>query len=72
MNSHELTYCNMCNNRDSLLNSIKLLNEDIKLLKRSNIYNDVFYIWQEGPYGTINGFRMGKLHTQPVSRSFQV
>jgi len=32
----------------------------LELLKRTNIYNDVFHIWHDGPFGTINSFRLGK------------
>lgn len=35
-------------------------------IKRTNVFNDTFYIWHDGPFGTINGFRMGKLPTQSV------
>lgn len=31
-----------------------------------NAINDCFYVWYNGPYGTINGFRLGNLPLKPV------
>ena len=41
---------------------------DVKLerLKRTNVCNDAFYIWHDGPFGTINNFRLGRLPSQLV------
>lgn len=36
------------------------------MLKQTNLYNDAFYIWHDGHFGTINGLRLGTLPTQPV------
>jgi beclin 1 len=30
-------------------------------LSKTNVYNDAFKIWHEGPFGTINGLRLGRL-----------
>ena len=30
-------------------------------IKCSGVYNVAFYIWHEGPFGTINNFRLGRL-----------
>ena len=30
-------------------------------LESTNVYNDTFRIWHDGPFGTINGFRLGRL-----------
>lgn len=38
----------------------------LERLKRSNVYNDVFRIWHDGPFGTISGFRLGKTADSPV------
>ena len=35
-------------------------------LERTNIYNDVFHIWYDGPFGTISGFRLGRTSSHPV------
>ncbi|KJE97483.1 beclin, variant [Capsaspora owczarzaki ATCC 30864] len=35
-------------------------------LNKTNIYNDTFHIWFEGHFGTINGFRLGRLQNSPV------
>jgi len=31
-----------------------------------NVFNDAFFVWHDGPFGTINGLRLGRLPTQPV------
>ncbi|KAI9496090.1 autophagy protein Apg6-domain-containing protein [Zychaea mexicana] len=38
-------------------------------LQKTVVYNDAFCISQEGPFGTINGFRLGRLSSQPVEWS---
>eukprot|EP01116_Phalansterium_solitarium_P004222 TRINITY_DN15155_c0_g1_i1.p1 TRINITY_DN15155_c0_g1~~TRINITY_DN15155_c0_g1_i1.p1 ORF type:complete len:631 (+),score=232.81 TRINITY_DN15155_c0_g1_i1:200-2092(+) len=38
----------------------------LEKLKVSNILNDVFHIWHDGHFGTINNFRLGRLPQQPV------
>ncbi|KAI7860430.1 autophagy protein Apg6-domain-containing protein [Circinella umbellata] len=38
-------------------------------LQKTVVYNDAFSISQEGPFGTINGFRLGRLSSQPVEWS---
>jgi hypothetical protein len=35
-------------------------------LRRTNVYNDAFHIWFEGPFATISGFRMGRTAACPV------
>ena len=37
------------------------LEDDVERIKRINITNEAFHIWHEGPYGIINGFRLGRL-----------
>jgi beclin 1 len=35
-------------------------------LQKTVVYNDTFCIGHSGPFGTINGFRLGRLNSQPV------
>lgn len=42
------------------------LEEVFETLKRVNISNEAFHIWHEGPFGIINGFRLGRLTSYPV------
>lgn len=35
-------------------------------LRRTNVVNDAFHIWHEGPFATISGFRLGRTPSQPV------
>jgi beclin len=32
----------------------------LERLRKSNVYNDIFHIWHDGPFGTISGFRLGR------------
>ncbi|KAK9810947.1 hypothetical protein WJX73_000341 [Symbiochloris irregularis] len=52
--------------RDVLLNKIDHATAQLDRLKQANIYNDVFHIWYDGPFGTISGFRLGRTSAQPV------
>ncbi|KAI8817591.1 autophagy protein Apg6-domain-containing protein [Fimicolochytrium jonesii] len=57
------------NERQSVQLSHAYVSKQLESLKKTNVYNDTFQIWHEGPFGTINGFRMGRLPTQPVDWS---
>lgn len=35
-------------------------------LRRTNVYNDAFHIWHDGPFATISGFRLGRTGTANV------
>ena len=39
--------------RDSLLTRIEAASARLSLLKCTNVLNDVFRIWHDGPFGTI-------------------
>ncbi|KAI9311067.1 autophagy protein Apg6-domain-containing protein [Dichotomocladium elegans] len=68
-NEYELKLENFQNERDSI--NLKY-DHDIKQyerLKRTVVYNDAFCISHDGPFGTINGFRLGRLHSHPVEWS---
>jgi len=47
--------------RDALLGSMEIAREQLQALRRTNVVNDVFFIWHDGPFGTINNFRLGRL-----------
>lgn len=38
----------------------------LEKLQRANVYNDVFCIGHDGPFGTINGLRLGRVPGVPV------
>jgi beclin 1 len=50
----------------SLHHRIHVASAQLELLKRSNVYNDAFHIWHQGPFGTISGFRLGRTPEIPV------
>ena len=38
-------------------------------LQHTNVYDDAFHVYFDGHFGTINGFRLGRLPSQPVEWS---
>lgn len=52
--------------RDAILAKIEVSQAHLELLKRTNVLNDAFPICQEGEFGTINNFRLGRLPKVPV------
>eukprot|EP00516_Mucochytrium_quahogii_P011410 CAMPEP_0203787892 /NCGR_PEP_ID=MMETSP0100_2-20121128/2507_1 /ASSEMBLY_ACC=CAM_ASM_000210 /TAXON_ID=96639 /ORGANISM=" , Strain NY0313808BC1" /LENGTH=586 /DNA_ID=CAMNT_0050690501 /DNA_START=77 /DNA_END=1838 /DNA_ORIENTATION=+ len=47
--------------RDSLMNRLMRAKKTLKQLGPIHAFNDAFFIWRDGDYGTINGFRLGQL-----------
>lgn len=45
---------------------IKAATEQLERLKRMNVYDDAFHISHDGHFGTINGFRLGRLKSQEI------
>ena len=43
-----------------------IASSELARLMKTNVYNDAFHIWHDGPFGTICGFRLGRLDDQPV------
>ncbi|KAI8927065.1 autophagy protein Apg6-domain-containing protein [Entophlyctis helioformis] len=41
----------------------------LDVLSKTNVYNDAFRVWHDGPFGTINGLRLGRLPNHPVEWS---
>lgn len=46
--------------RDALLARIAHAGEQREELRKTNVFNDAFHIWHDGPFGTINGLRLGR------------
>eukprot|EP01051_Picozoa_sp_SAG22_P004160 SAG22_NODE_216_length_14937_cov_51.622995_3_plen_329_part_00 len=55
--------------RDSVAACCARLAEQDDHLRNTNVYNDSFFIWHEGSFGTINKFRLGRLPNQQVDWS---
>ena len=53
----------------SVTNQLRYTQAQLEKLKRSNVFNVTFHIWHCGHFGTINGFRLGRLPTVPVEWS---
>ena len=54
------------NARDALTVNIEQTTRQLARLRRVNVLNDAFRVWHDGPFGTVNGFRLGKLPSIPV------
>jgi hypothetical protein len=50
----------------SVTNQRVYVNHQIETTRRMNAINDCFHIWQEGPYGTINGLRAGSFFPSSI------
>ncbi|GBC03299.1 hypothetical protein RclHR1_05060002 [Rhizophagus clarus] len=57
------------NERDSVNLKYDYDAKQLEKLQKANVYNDTFCIGIDGPFGTINGFRLGKLPNVPVEWS---
>jgi hypothetical protein len=47
--------------RDALMRRLKTCKRALRQLGPIHAFNDAFFIWRDGDYGTINGFRLGQL-----------
>lgn len=54
------------NERDSINSRFDHDSQLLERLQRSNVYNDTFCISHDGTFATINGLRLGRLHSKPV------
>ena len=52
--------------RDSFKRKIEAASLQLEMLNKTNVINDAFHISHNDVYGTINGFRLGSIPTQPV------
>lgn len=51
---------------DTIKQESEHVTAQLSKLKKTNVYNDAFRIWHDGPFGTINGFRLGRLSDNRV------
>lgn len=52
--------------RAATASAIQYATDELRRLKRTNVLNDMFHIAQDGPFGTISRFRIGRLPEHPV------
>ncbi|KAK0633003.1 autophagy protein Apg6-domain-containing protein [Immersiella caudata] len=55
------------NERDSINSRFDHDSRQLEKLHRSNVYNDTFLISHDGTFATINGLRLGRLSSNPVT-----
>ncbi|ORZ03492.1 autophagy protein Apg6-domain-containing protein [Syncephalastrum racemosum] len=65
-NQYQIDLQNFQNERDSMNFKYDHDVKQYERLQKTVVYNDAFCIAQEGHFGTINGFRLGRLHSHPV------
>uniref|UniRef100_A0A915IHS4 Uncharacterized protein n=1 Tax=Romanomermis culicivorax TaxID=13658 RepID=A0A915IHS4_ROMCU len=54
---------------ESLSNQLRYANDQLEKLQKTNAFNLTFHIWHRGHFGTINGFRLGRLPSELVEWS---
>ncbi|TPX40957.1 hypothetical protein SeMB42_g03103 [Synchytrium endobioticum] len=69
VNEYETELREYQDERDSIRMRQEHTDRQLQNLKRTNVINDTFRIWHDGPFGTINGFRLGRLPSIPVDWS---
>lgn len=52
--------------RDCVVACCTRLAEQDEQLRNTNVYNDSFFIWHDGSFGTINNFRLGRMPNTQV------
>jgi len=50
----------------SVNNQLQYAQSQLDKLRKTNVFNSTFHIWHKGHFGTINGFRLGRLPSVPV------
>ena len=66
MNEFEHGLCEFKGQYGESTSKIESLDVLYKRLKKTNFIKEVFYISSQGEFGTISGFRMGRLPTTDV------
>ena len=54
------------NEQVSVSNQLQYAQAQLDKLRKTNVFNSTFHIWHKGHFGTINGFRLGRLPSVPV------
>ena len=65
-NELELKVMNFEEDHAEVMQRIRVAEEELALLKRTSVLNDLFYIDSYDQFGTINGLRLGRLETELV------
>ncbi|CCH43847.1 Beclin-1 [Wickerhamomyces ciferrii] len=65
-NEKELEIRNVLNEKDAIKAEYDFNVSQLEKLRKTNVYNDTFNISHDGPFGTINGLRLGSLESTKV------
>ncbi|KAG0170172.1 autophagy protein 6 [Apophysomyces sp. BC1034] len=68
-NEYQIRLQTFQNERDSINLKYDYDVKQYERLQKTVVYNDAFSISHDGPFGTINGFRLGRLSSHPVEWS---
>ncbi|CUS20458.1 LAQU0S01e07030g1_1 [Lachancea quebecensis] len=66
MNSRDFEKLEFMRELQSLKNQYESTLNNLDKLRKTNVYNETFRISHDGPFGTINGMRLGGLDDKPV------
>ncbi|CAR22702.1 beclin 1 [Lachancea thermotolerans CBS 6340] len=66
MNSRDLEKLEFMSELQSLKNQYESTLNNLDKLRKTNVYNETFRISHDGPFGTINGMRLGGLDDKPI------
>lgn len=69
INSLERQYREVASNLASAEKNNVAIAVQLEKSMQLNVLNDAFYIWYNGPYGTINNFRIGNVPSKPIEWS---
>ena len=68
-NEHQQKMLDFKDEQKSLQYRLQYTTDQLNRLKKTNVLNSAFHIWHNGHFGTINGFRLGRLQTVQVDWS---
>lgn len=69
LSAHELAVARHADDLASLRIRTAVAGAHVDMLRRTHVFNDAFFIWHDGPFGTISGFRLGRTAAVPVDWS---
>jgi len=64
--AYTLSASQLVDEQNFVQEQIRHASEALERIKRTNVFDDAFHISHDGHFATINGFRLGRLPSQPV------
>ncbi len=60
LSSSQQSYINALSTSEAVRARREWVDEELRVTSKCHVLSDVFLIWHRGPFGTINGFRLGQ------------